>query len=164
MFIIILIESQWFLYNPYTTNAQYVKVSDENVDQTLLFSNYSRSLRSTTHDLRSQSEFLFTSHVYITCRTSTQLHFHWIKRGNVSHIKVITSNYVTKQLKRDWLELCDVKVLLQRSIPKPCILSSFVLTHVMWKFYYNLVFQNLVFTLICVNTTSNAEICIFNRC
>ena len=41
---------------------------------------------------------------------------------------VITSNYVTKQLERDWLELCGVKIfnlnlkfLLQRSISKPCI-------------------------------------------
>ena len=31
------------------------------------------------------------------------------------------SVYITKQLKRNWLELCDVRILLQRSISKPCI-------------------------------------------
>ena len=107
------------------TEAMVCKVTGSFVSTTKrpdLKMNYNRSLRSAADDLRSQSEFLFTSHVF-KLRTCTQLHFHWIKRGNVSRVTVITSNYryVTKQLKRDWLELLDVKVLLQRSISKPCI-------------------------------------------
>ena len=93
---------------------------------------YSQSLRSATHDLRSQSEFLFTSHVFKS-PTYTQLQFHWIERGNVSRVTIITSNYVIKQLKRDGFELCDVKV------------------------YYNIVFQNLVFKLNCINKTNTSK-------
>ena len=74
----------------------------------------SLSLRSATHDLRSQLEFLFTctSHVFKNC-ICTQLHFHWIERGNVSSVTVIT-----EQLKHDWLELFtlyNVHVVFQNS-------------------------------------------------
>ena len=55
----------------------------------------------------------FCLHHDFEIHSCTQLHVHWIERGKVSSVTVITSNYVTKQLKRDWLELCDVKVLLQ---------------------------------------------------
>ena len=58
-----------------------------------LTSVYSRSLRNATDDLRLQSEFLFTSHVF-KIRTCTQLHFHWIERGNVSRV---TSFQTTSQ-------------------------------------------------------------------
>ena len=86
-----------------------------------LYETYCRSLRSVALDLRPQLEFLFTSHVFKIC-TRTQLHFHWIESmGMFSALTVITSNYVTKQLKCDWLELCDVKVLLQRSVSETCI-------------------------------------------
>ena len=77
----------------------------------------------------------FCLHHVFKIRTCTQLHFHWIERGNV------------------WRENRN-HFKLRHKATETQLVGNFVT----WKFYYNVVFQNLVFKLICVNKTTKQHL------
>ena len=77
-----------------------------------------------TVDPRSQSEFLFTLHIFKIC-TCTQLRYHWIERGNIQHVNSNHFKLCHKTIETLLVGICDMKVLL-----------------------INIVIQNLVFSIL----------------